>query len=370
MSHIANTKPVKQARLCVVGNLLGRNGGYVTTQGLILADLLSEEGHTVISCSSKINRVHRLIDIISTVFRNRKNFDVLILEIYSGLNILMSETVSFLGRILGVPMIFVLHGGNLPAFSRKYPRWVKRVLSRAHTLVAPTTYLVNGLNHLGLPIRVVPNIVDIHKYPSKVRSNIEPRLIWMRSFHWNYNPQMAVRVLQSVKNSHPDATLVMAGLDKGLETEIKTIAAELGLQDAVRFPGFLDHEAKIKEFSEADIYLNTNRIDNMPVAVVEACAMGLPVIATDVGGLADLIEDRKSGFLVKDGDAEGMANAVNSLLENPELTKTLSTNGRLLAERSSWKSVQVCWDELFDEIIKTNHKNQPSSLLSFSTSNK
>ena len=343
---------MKRMRLCVVGNLLGRNPGHLKTQGEILADLLSKEGHEVISCSSKINRLFRWIDIVLTVVRNRKSFDLLILEVYSGLNIVMSETVGLLGRILGIPMIFVLHGGNLPEFSKKYPRWTKRVFGRADILVAPSMFLAKGLRYLGFPIRVIPNIIEISNYPCKVRRNIKPRLIWMRSFHPIYNPQMAVMVLHSIRHSNLDASLVMAGLDKGLESEIKSKVSTLGLQKMVRFPGFLDHEAKIKEFSDADIYLNTNRIDNMPVAVIEACAMGLPVIATRVGGLPDLINDGINGLLISDDDVKGMADAVSSLLENPDLTELLSRNGRSLAEQSSWESVRISWNELFVEIMK------------------
>jgi L-malate glycosyltransferase len=368
--NLSQNIKLKQIRLCIVGNLLGRNAGYVTSQGQILADLLSKEGHVVISCSSKINRLFRWIDIVLTVIGNRKKIDILVLEVYSGLNILMSETVSFLGRILGVPMIFVLHGGNLPAFSMRYPLWVKRVLARGDILVAPSTFLVKGLKHLGFPIRVVPNIIELDDYPCRIRHKIEPKLIWMRSFHPIYNPQMAVKVLKLVRNTHPDATLVMAGLDKGLEPEIKTMVTELGLSDAVRFPGFLDHESKIKEFSEADIYLNTNRIDNMPVAVVEACAMGLPVVATNVGGIPYLLENEKSGILVTDGDVSDMAHSVILLLEDQDLTEKLSKNGRALAEKSSWNSVKICWEELFDEIIKPNSQRQTSNDLSFLASNK
>lgn len=361
---------MKRFSLCVVGNLLGRNPGFLKTQGEILADLLSKEGHRVISCSSKINRVRRLMDIVATIFRNRQTFDVLILEVYSGLNILMSETVSSLGRLLGIRMIFVLHGGNLPAFSKRYPRWVRRILTKGHVLIAPSPFLVNGLKHLGLPIQVIPNIIEIPKYPFKSRRRIAPRMIWMRSFHPIYNPHMAVNVLHSIRDSLPDATLVMAGLDKGIESEIKNMVDGLGLQDAVRFPGFLDHDAKIREFSEADIYLNTNRIDNMPVALLEACAMGLPVIATDVGGLGDLIEDGKNGILVGDDDDRDMASAVRTLLDDPVLTEKLSRNGRVLAERSSWQSIHSQWNEVFDAIMFAKGKEQPSSALSFSASNK
>jgi L-malate glycosyltransferase len=364
---LSQSNPSKKIRVCIVGNLLGRNPGYVTSQGQILADLLSKDGYTVISCSSKINRLLRWVDIVFTIIWNRKKFDVMILEVYSGLNILMSETASFLGELLHIPMVFVLHGGNLPQFSRRYPRSVRRVLARADILAAPSTFLVKGLKHLGFPIRVIRNIVEIDQYPFKVRRKAEAKFVWMRSFHPIYNPQLAVEVFRDIRRSHPDARMVMAGLDKGLEPEIKSMVADFNLEDAVRFPGFLGHEAKIKEYSDADIYLNTNRIDNTPVAVIEACAMGLPVVTTNVGGLPDLIDNGMTGILVSDGNVNSMVDAVNWLLDDDQSTEKLSKNGRLLAEKSSWSSVRNSWNEVFAEIM-SERPQQTLRSFSFRTS--
>ena len=85
----------------------------------------------------------------------------------------------------------------------------------------------------------------------------------------------------------------MAGKDKGLEENLRKMAEEMNLSDKIRFVGFLDSEEKLKEFADADIYINTNRIDNMPVSVLEARAFGLPVVSTDVGGLPHLIEHKR-----------------------------------------------------------------------------
>jgi glycosyltransferase involved in cell wall biosynthesis len=176
----------------------------------------------------------------------------------------------------------------------------------------------------------------------------------MRSFHSDYNPLMALRVFEIVRRDHPDATLVMAGVDKGLEDEAKNAAGKLGLKDAVRFPGFLDPAAKVREFAAADIYLNTNRVDNTPVSVIEAAAMGLPVIATAVGGIPDLISDRQNGLLVPDDDDQRMADAALTLLADPALAGRLSRNGRALAERSSWTSVRREWERVFAEVTGTD----------------
>jgi glycosyltransferase involved in cell wall biosynthesis len=144
----------------------------------------------------------------------------------------------------------------------------------------------------------------------------------------------------------------MAGQDKGFEGEVRRLAGELGVAPAVRFAGFLDRDAKAREGDAADIYINTNRIDNMPVAVVEACAMGLPVVATAVGGVPDLLTDGETGLLVPDDDAAAMTAAILRLLEDPALAERLSRNGRRLAERSSWPEVRRQWETLFARVTE------------------
>lgn len=343
--------------LCLIGNLLGRNSGHVTTQGQIIADLFVKAGYDVASASSKLNRVLRMADVAWTIFRNRRKIDVLILEVYSGLSFILADAASFLSRLFRIPAVFVLHGGNLPEFARNNPNWVKRILKRADILVAPSTFLATEMAQFGFQVRIIPNVIPVDNYPKKVRIKIFPKLFWMRSFHSIYNPQMALDVFACVKRENPGATLVMAGADKGLEDEIKNKAVEMGLRDSVRFTGFLDENSKIKEMSEADVYLNTNRVDNMPVSIIEACAMGLPVVATDVGGISHLITNRKNGMLVPDGDANAMADAIRTLLTEPDLTELLSKNGRLLAERSAWTNVRPQWLGLFDELTERRHQS-------------
>jgi glycosyltransferase involved in cell wall biosynthesis len=172
----------------------------------------------------------------------------------------------------------------------------------------------------------------------------------MRSFHPIYNPLMALRVLRRVRETLPDATLTMGGQDKGLAAGLRRDAARLGVADAVRFVGFLDLAGKAREGGAADIFINTSRIDNTPVAVIEAGAMGLPVVSTDVGGIRDLLSDGVSGLLVPDGDVDAMADAILRLVGDPPLAERLSTNGRVLAETSSWEHVRACWARLFADL--------------------
>ena len=334
--------------------MLGRNRGYVTTQGQIVADLLAAEGLTITCVSSKINRAARLAEIIATLVKNHRKFDVLVLEVYSGLGLIVSDAAGRLGKMFRLPLIMFLHGGHLHEFIERHPRWTKRVLNRADFLVAPSPFLAEKIGAFGYQIAEIPNVIDLSEYPFRERSRIAPALIWMRSFHSIYNPEMAIKVLTELRRGVPRATLTMAGVDKGLENKIKRMAEEAGLSGAVRFPGFLDAAEKAREFAAADIYLNTNRIDNMPVSVVEACAFGLPVVATRVGGLPYLIKHRENGLLVPNEDVMAMTRAVKELLDDPELTRRISLGARCLAERSAWTSVRGDWDELFMKILRPN----------------
>jgi L-malate glycosyltransferase len=356
----------KKPTLCFVGSMMGRNAGYITTQGQIMADLFAAEGYEVACVSSKLNRAARLSEIAAVLIAGSRRFDIVVIDVYSGLSLILADMASLLCKALKLPLIMVLRGGNLPAYIEKHPRRTKRILKRARCLVAPSAFLAEKIGVHGFEIKVVPNIIKLDLYPFREREKLSPRLIWMRSFHPIYNPQMAINVLAELRKEHPTATLTMAGADKGLEPELKKMAREMNLGDAVRFAGFLNQEQKAREFSAADIFINTNRIDNMPVSVVEACACGLPVVATNVGGLPFLISDGENGLLVENENVAAMVEAINLLLKDSSVARKISRNGGLLAAGSAWSTLRGSWEKLFAEVLNQATAKSPSR---FSTNN-
>lgn len=350
-------------RLCIVGPLVGRNLGHVTTQGEKLADIFEREGYPVIAVSTSLNRYWRLADIVSTLLRHGRNMDLLMLQVYSGPSFVVADAASWIARRLGLRIVMNLHGGAMPQFMARHPRWCRRVLSRADEFVAPSAFLPQALAPYGFKVKVIPNLIDISAYPFRIRQIVTPRILWMRTFHPIYNPEMAVRVLARLRAAVPEATLVMAGEDKGDESKMRQLATGLGVSSAVRFPGFLDMPGKSREGAAADIFINTNRIDNMPISVVEACAMGLPVVATAVGGIPHLLSHGKTGLLVPDDDDRAMVTAIRSLLDARGIAHGLSTNGRSLAENSSWEQVLPQWERVIDQVMARAGRNQNSNVL-------
>lgn len=331
--------------------MLGRNPGWVTTQGEILADLFTAANYDVRITSTIPARGRRLFDTLQSLVRWRDEVDVVVHSVFSGAAFGITDAASLVAAQLGLPQIFVLRGGNLPAFAQRRPRWVRRVFARAAEIVTPSHFLAYTFAELGVSMRVIPNVIHLDNYPFRLRRGAAPRLLWMRTFHDVYHPELAVEALAALLPLQPDATLTMAGQDKGLLTAVETLAAELGVAERVRFAGFLDVAGKQREFAAHDIFLNTNRIDNMPVSVVEAAAFGLPVVATAVGGIPYLLTQGETGLLVDVEDADGMAAAVDHLLRDPALAERLSRSGRGLAEQSAWSTVRFQWEQLFDEVL-------------------
>ena len=353
VSQPASAEQIRNSfpRLCFVGPMLGLHAGFVPNPAEVLAPRLRREGYQCMLTSSVRNRYLRLADIVQTLIRRRSCIDVVCLQTYSGPSIVVELVVGVLSRLLGHKVLMVLHGGNMPAFMRRHPVLSKRALSFAHLIVTPSHYLAHAIEQYGFTARVIPNMVDLHLYPFRQRRQLRPRLLWMRTFHPIYNPEMAIDVLHHVRRAYPDATLTMAGQEKGSVEAVRQRVIQLGLQDHVRFAGFLNRELKQAEFAGHDIFLNTNRVDNMPVSVVEAGAFGLPIVATEVGGIPFLLRTGQDALLVPDENVEAMSAAVQRLLADADLAEKLSLAGRHLAEECDWSQVKMQWEDAFQTVM-------------------
>lgn len=122
------------------------------------------------------------------------------------------------------------------------------------------------------------------------------------------------------------------------QPELIRRASELGISDRVRFAGACDHAATLEEIAGADVFCGAYRIaadgdrDSMPVVVKEAMAAGVPVVATDVVGVGEMVEDGRSGLLVPPDDPGAMAVALDRLLGDAALRRRMGERGRTVVE--------------------------------------
>src|SRR5690554_2393344 len=128
-------------KLLYIGNKLavhGRNPTGIDT----LPSLLEKEGYKVVTASSQKNKVKRVVDMVFSIIKNRNRVDLVLIDTYSTQNFYYAVAVAQLCRILKIPYIPILRGGNLPHRLEKSPRLCKQLFMGSLTNVAPSFYIL------------------------------------------------------------------------------------------------------------------------------------------------------------------------------------------------------------------------------------
>lgn len=335
-----------------IGNHFKKEGFYYLSDELI--HRLNKEAWVTYSTSRFQCKIFRLVNMLWTAFQKRKEYKVAEVDVFSGAAFFWGEQVTFLLDKLGKPIILTLHGGNLPDFAQKHPHRVTRVLDLATKVVTPSAYLYEKFRKIRPDIQVIPNPIEISKYPFRQRSTPTARVIWLRAFHEIYNPSLGPRVINELADNWPGIQLTMVGPDKGDGSLSRMLATadKLRVREMIKVSGAIPRDQVPLWLDENDIFINTTNIDNTPVSVIEAMACGLCIVSTNVGGLPYLLENGKDALLVPPNDSSSMANAINEILTHPTLAQKLSQNARRKAEYYSWEAIYPKWEKLLQETIE------------------
>ncbi len=153
-----------------------------------------------------------------------------------------------------------------------------------------------------------------------------------------------------VADKHPDWQLKIFGnrQDEAVAADLDGLIAVHDKQRSITLAGFTSHLHR--EMAKASIYVMSSRYEGFPMVLLEAMACGLPVVSFDCpSGPADIIADGENGLLVRNGDVEALASAMNTLVENPEMRRSMGAAARVAVERYAPPAIAARWEELFQE---------------------
>lgn len=329
-----------------VGNKLSKHG---FTPGVIdtLGPLLEKDGYSVFYAGTYKCLFIRLFEMFWKAATIGRRAEYILIDTYSTLAFWYAYLISRLANFFDKKYIPILHGGELPTRIKDSPNACNFLFKKSYTNVAVSGYLKHEFEKSGYQTLVIPNSINTILYPFKLRNFPYPRLLWVRSFHQQYNPNMAADVLCELLKIYPKSELCMVGPDKdGSMEEFKKYIRQKGVSDYIRITGRLSKEEWIKLSKDYDFFINTTNVDNTPVSVIEALALGLCVISTDPGGIPYLLTEGIDALLVRPGDYQAMADKISNLVDDPKLAVSLSKSGRNTAESFDWEQVKGKWLEL------------------------
>lgn len=331
--------------LYIGNNLNSKHSNVSSIQ--TLGALLETEDYKVYYASNQLNKVKRLFDMVFTFFKYRKIVDVVIIDTYSTQNFYFALVISQLCRLFKVPYIPSLKGGNLESRLKNNVLMSQLVFAHAKINVSPSLFLQHTFRTYGYTnVQFIPNTIALEQYQFTQRSYTTIRLLWVRSLSKIYNPELAVTVLKKLQDQGYDASLCMVGPDTGDGSLEAVQALAEKLKVTVQFTGKLKKEAWRKLSTSYNIFINTTHIDNTPVSVIEAMALGLPIVSTNVGGMPYLIDNEKDGLLVAPDDADAMVAAIIEVYTNRLLRTELIVKGREKVAAFDWPVVKQLWNEV------------------------
>lgn len=178
-------------------------------------------------------------------------------------------------------------------------------------------------------------------------SQEEKLLIYVAELNANKNQQMLIKMLKEIKT--PDVRLLLAGADN-FGGRYQIIAKELGVEDKIDFLGHREDVEKLIKMS--DICVASSLREGLPVNIMEAMAVGLPVVAGDNRGHRDLIENEKDGFLVSTDDYVQAAKTVDRLFDDDKLYEQISFAASENVKRFSKETVSVQMKSIYSELMR------------------
>lgn len=357
---------VKPQSIALVGPLPPPFGG-MANQTLQLSRLLESKGIKVVLVRTNspyqpkwigqlkgVRALFRLFPYLLNVWRTLQKVQLVHLMANSGWSWhLFAAPVIWMAHLTKVPVVVNYRGGEAEAFFTQSISWVRPSLKRVTKVVVPSGYLKRVFARFEVPSEVVPNIIDLERFScteKRTLNKLSPHFIVCRNLETIYDVGTAIRAFSSIVAAYPQARLTIAG--EGPErSSLVQQARDLGIESQVTFAGRLDPEKMASLYISADIMLNASRVDNMPNALLEAMAAGVPIVSTDAGGIPDMVEDGKTALLRPIGDWQGIADAALMLLKQDTVYQRLSEQGTEDVSRYRWESVQPLWMAIYAEAL-------------------
>jgi glycosyltransferase involved in cell wall biosynthesis len=212
---------------------------------------------------------------------------------------------------------------SLPVLALKHLRTA--VLRRARRIVVPSRYLAEIAGGWGLDATRIDVLVN----PAPPAVDVEPQQLAPGTFVFagRLTEQKALPVALAALRNVPGALLAVVG-DGPERPELVRLAARLGLDGRVTFVGARPREEVLRYLAGSRAALLSSAWENLPHAAVEALAVGVPVVATSVGGVPEVVRDNENGLLVEPNDPGALASAMRAVLEDDELRARLAAAAR------------------------------------------
>jgi glycosyltransferase involved in cell wall biosynthesis len=311
------------------------------------------------------------LGMMSSLEKSMREFDIVHAHLY---RCFQAVQVHHYAKKYGVPYILQAHG-SLPRIGA-WPRlkWFydvlfgHRLLKDAAKVIALSRVEAEQYKRMSVPeekIAIIPNGIDLSEYANlppkgafKKKFNIpEDRkiILYLGRIHKIKGIDILIKAYAYMRNKMNlrDIVLVIAGPDDGYLNEAKRLAQALDVSNHVLFTGPLYGEDKMAAYIDSEAYVLPSRYETFPMTILEVYACGKPVIASEVGGLRDLVKNGETGLLFKPENVKQLAERISNILDDDKMAEEMGLRGRNFVEENfAIEKIIEKLEKLYEEAVK------------------
>ena len=197
---------------------------------------------------------------------------------------------------------------------------------------------------------VVPNGVETDRFkPIERVANAKVKILFIGRLIPRKGFQRVVQALPKIKElTSKPFEIEVVGTGES-QTELDRMAEKLGVSELIHYVGTVPYEKLEKSYQYADIFVLTSLSEGMPAVILEAMGCGLPVVASDVGGNNELVEEGVNGYLIKGDDVEKIARDLAKLIEDDEARKEMGKRSREKSMKYDWSVIMEKYNEMYNK---------------------
>ncbi|MEO5378836.1 MAG: glycosyltransferase family 4 protein [Magnetococcus sp. DMHC-6] len=326
----------RRLRVMMAGPALTAKGGIATVvNNWIAAGVQSKIDLVYISTLSTTQANAGLIKLweaggayLRVIWQTRQPVDVLHLHLSHKSSFFRKYIIFLWARLWNIPTVAHIHSGRFKLFYEGSSSWVqwmiRHCLEQSRVVFVLSDIwrqyvrgVVNNPNIFVLPNGAVP--AQIVKPPMVGEKRVH--LLFMGRLGAPKGTYDLLLAFAALFESYPQVRLTLAG--DGEVDEVRAWVAQAGLAAVVAVPGWIADQQRLEAFEQCDIFVLPSYFEGMPGAVLEAMAMGIPIVATSVGGVPEAVEGHRNGFLVEPGDVTALTACLRTLIADEPLRQKM-----------------------------------------------
>ena len=254
-------------------------------------------------------------------------------------------------KLFRVKIIYHIHGGNFKNFTQEHPTTVDTLLKKCDTIVAlnerwATYFRAQGCGN----VTAILNPIEPPVFLPVEKDSERLHLVFLGTITSRKGIYDLLQALNDNRDTLADKIVLHIG-GIGESKQLLQTIKNLHLEDMVLYHGFVAGEEKIKLFNTGDIFVLPSYIEGLPISILEAMSYRMPIIASNVGGIPDVVTDGENGYLITPGDTKKLGESIISLINSPELYASMSRKSEESAIAYYPAQIEKSLDKLYDKYL-------------------